>query len=173
MKKLLTILCLVLLVSCSEEGEKITPLTPEEEKELDMKIQRISLELGNDLSRGVFLLNPSTKKLLPLSEFVTENNLSDPNVMISIFGRCSSLQMVKLSLFGPDHETYFDDMGFFIDRISEIIDVVSPSEKGNEKGIKSILVYEYFLDRYKEVEDSDWLSEDRVFCSETKRSFDE
>ena len=38
--------------------------------------------------------------------------------------------------------------------------------------IFQILIHEYFLDKYQEVEDSEWLPGDRYVCSEYKKGME-
>ena len=155
--RLLTILCLVLLVSCSDnkEGQSLFGKTSEE----------VSEELSLDLSKSSFF--EFNKKIVPLSDISSEK-YEDPVVLLTILGRCSSIQMVEFRLDDPNTDKRFDDSSFFVGKMFPTVEVLSPSEIDVMKGIKSLNIHEYFIGRYNEILGSDFISEDRVFCSKFK-----
>jgi hypothetical protein len=45
------------------------------------------------------------------------------------------------------------------------MEILSPSEIDVMVAIKSVLIHEYFIERYNEILESDFIDEDREFCS--------
>lgn len=133
--------------------------------------EEVWVELQNDLfsNSNFFQLN---KRLRPLNDVVPNSNFFDPYLWVFVMGRCSSLQMVNLRFDDPNPDQRFEDMRFFMEKNGDFIDQVSPSESGGQRGMKKILIHEYFLDKYQEVEDSEWLPGDRYVCSEYKKGME-
>ena len=48
-------------------------------------------------------------------------------------------------------------------------DILSKSEISSMIGLKSVLTYEYFLNRYEEISGINLITEDREFCSLFKK----
>ena len=153
------ILCGFFLVSCSDnnEGQSLNDIgiTPEEVLE----------ELSLDLSGSSFF--EFNKEIVPLSN-ISPEKYEDPVVLLTILGRCSSIQMIELRFDDPNPDKRFEDTGVFLDKMSPVVEVLSPSQVDVIKGLKSINVHEYFIQRYNEILGSDFISEDRVFCLKFK-----
>jgi hypothetical protein len=60
-------------------------------------------------------------------------------------------------------------MGFFMKKMLPATDILSESEISSMIGLKSVLTYEYFLNRYEEISGSNLITEDREFCSLFKK----
>ena len=98
MKLLLTILCLLILVSCSDQDswtEEESKWTIEDGKN---HVKEMILELQTHLSTSKYFNFNSDEDLLPLKDFIKNNDTKNPYVILTIFGRRSSVQMMKTNI---------------------------------------------------------------------------
>ena len=122
----------------------------------------VKTELKFDLSKSPFYR--FNEQIIPLNN-IPKSTRQNPEISLTIFGRCSAIQMVKFPLDDPNPDKRFDNMSFFIRAMYYNMEILSPSEIDVMVGIKSIFVHEYFIERYNEILDSDFIDEDREFCS--------
>lgn len=127
-------------------------------------------ELASDLARSNFF--EINKEITPLTN-IPEDKYLNPEVFLSILGRCSAIQMVDFYFDEPNPDKRFEqrnnDMGFFMKKMLPATDILSESEISSMIGLKSVLTYEYFLNRYEEISGSNLITEDREFCSLFKK----
>ena len=152
-------LCVFFLVSCSDnnEGQSLN--------DIGITSEEVFEELSLDLSGSSFF--EFNKEIVPLSN-ISPEKYEDPVVLLTILGRCSSIQMIELRFDDPNPDKRFEDMGFFLEKMFPVFEVLSPSQVDANKGLKSMYVHEYFIQRYNEILGSDFISEDRVFCLKFK-----
>lgn len=112
-KKTFPICLLLLLFSCSDQEYS------DDEKEI----------LTHLSSTHFFDLN---KIFIPLKEFIETNQITDPYVQLSIYGRCGSIQLMKpvtINYYqeGKDKKrSVFDDVSFFTQKSVKIIEFLTP-----------------------------------------------
>ena len=74
--------------------------------------------------------------------------------------------MVNFRLDDPDPDKRFEDMGYYMDRNKQFMEVLSPSELEVGTGMKIVLLHEHFLLKYNEIQDSERIKEDMIVCSQ-------
>lgn len=122
----------------------------------------VNAELRFDLSESSFY--EFNEQIIPLNN-IPKRDYQNPEISLTIFGRCSAIQMVDFPLNDPNPEKRFDNMSFFIKAMYYNMEKISPSEIDVMVGIKSVFVHEYFIGRYNEILESDFIDKDREFCS--------
>jgi len=107
----------------------------------------------------------SEDKLQPLNNFDTNNNKQ----YSIILGRCSAIEMTKLSLTDPNPDKYFDDMGVLIKENQKFIKFLFPGENETVDAQNAIGLHEYFVSLYQKDFNKHLISSDRSFCEKIKK----